>query len=440
MVTPGGWSEEATPLDQVLGREERSARGRRLRRVAIWVGGTLFLFAGLLTGLWGYAIWANRIAPGGFPAQALPVPNGYERAGAAAARIHLDFPLRERDTLPIAELRAAVAGSKPHLDAVRATFGLSWQATPVEGGGLLGRPLSRFRACSRMFQAEAALARREGRPAEALQRSLDTMELASQFPRGGPLIDGMTGESCHAMGYAEAPRVLPELPPGAASAAIERVRRIRSGWPPFADALETERRVLRADWRRIVELFPHRTPLHSGRYLYELCVRSREGTQRPLSYDLQLWLCRKETAVAAAERYLGQLAEEARKPASARQVVKSPEGPVASLTGVNDYWWIELRRLGTETELALLEAGLLASAACGPRSAFSASLPGPPQDAWGRRVVYSLEGGRPLIYSLGPDGRDDGGRPVARENLQALAPGDIVLPAWAGRERIRGSD
>lgn len=39
-------------------------------------------------------------------------------------------------------------------------------------------------------------------------------------------------------------------------------------------------------------------------------------------------------------------------------------------------------------------------------------LPRVPSDVWDQSIAYRLKDGKPVIYSLGPDGKDDAGRPT----------------------------
>jgi hypothetical protein len=42
-------------------------------------------------------------------------------------------------------------------------------------------------------------------------------------------------------------------------------------------------------------------------------------------------------------------------------------------------------------------------------------------------VVYRLTSGKPLVYSLGPDGKDNGGLAANVRHLGKTPPGDLVF-------------
>ena len=54
-------------------------------------------------------------------------------------------------------------------------------------------------------------------------------------------------------------------------------------------------------------------------------------------------------------------------------------------------------------------------------------LPEVPRDLWDQPIAYHLKNGRPVIYSLGPDGKDDGGQPADPIDLTPATRGDLVF-------------
>lgn len=54
-------------------------------------------------------------------------------------------------------------------------------------------------------------------------------------------------------------------------------------------------------------------------------------------------------------------------------------------------------------------------------------LPGVPNDAWDQPVRYRLAQGRPVVYSIGPDGLDEKGLAVEPSGLVGGDAGDVVF-------------
>jgi hypothetical protein len=67
----------------------------------------------------------------------------------------------------------------------------------------------------------------------------------------------------------------------------------------------------------------------------------------------------------------------------------------------------------------------------------TSSLPQVPVDLWGHRIAYRLKAGQPVIYSLGPDGIDDGGRPTDPIALTPSSRGDLVFGKLTRRLKPR---
>src|SRR5207245_1249906 len=60
-------------------------------------------------------------------------------------------------------------------------------------------------------------------------------------------------------------------------------------------------------------------------------------------------------------------------------------------------------------------------------------LPAVPIDLWDQPIAYRLKDGQPIIYSLGPDGKDDGGRPADPIGLTPGSRGDLVFGKMSHR-------
>jgi hypothetical protein len=70
-------------------------------------------------------------------------------------------------------------------------------------------------------------------------------------------------------------------------------------------------------------------------------------------------------------------------------------------------------------------------------------LPHPPVDLWDQPVQYRLNGERPVIYSLGMNGKDDGGQDVNPDQTThqyesgTSIPGDVVFGRLSRRSKQR---
>jgi hypothetical protein len=158
----------------------------------------------------------------------------------------------------------------------------------------------------------------------------------------------------------------------------------------------------------------------------------------------QWWLTPKRPAFPSLDRYYKATIVEYRKSYEHRHPVAEPSElparaiamPAQVIAMDEAGWWLP------QSDLDLLEVALavhlyrLANARYPTRLSDTRSrwLPAVPTDPWGKPVAYRLKSGTPLIYSLGPDGRDDGGRPADASWLKASTRGDLV---WGSLSRRR---
>jgi hypothetical protein len=162
---------------------------------------------------------------------------------------------------------------------------------------------------------------------------------------------------------------------------------------------------------------------------------------------IEFALASKRADLDDLDTYYRRMAAESRKPVRQRASVPLPRA----------WWWQENARiLGGDqawewevsaTDFALLEVALAVRLHRLEHGSYPARLseisprwlPSVPLDTWDQPIVYRSEHGRPVIYSLGPDGKDDGGTPVSQLTLHPETHGDLVFGALAPRQRLRAA-
>jgi hypothetical protein len=419
-------------------------------RLRSWTVVTLGLFAlalVLLTGLWGYARWANMVTPDTTAAAERPSPNGYDFATAALVALPPEDGQVAPGWLqrPASQLREAAAPARPVLDLLRDALQMEWMAPQPRGFVIPTPELSQFRSCARFFVAEAVIAESEGRFGDAIQRRLDAMELGSKVPRGGPLLHGLVGVAVHTIGFTGTEPLVPRLPAGEIAPALARVRRVRTSWPHYPDILEAKRLQTVTTWTRGIEHYQHPTPFHTLGFLWK-----RARFARTMGFDnsreqLRHWLTPKQHTFAIIDRYYRQLARDTGRPPGKRVIKALPADASPSLglvdpqTIAHGEWqsWIPPVQLAMlETSLALrMHRHVYGWYPSRLADISRRWLPAVPRDPWGQPIVYRLENGRALVYSLGPDGKDDGARPLNLRLLNVGSTGDIVWGTLVLRRR-----
>jgi hypothetical protein len=365
--------------------------------------------------------------PGGPPGYATAPPVGARLKGSAPV-----FALPGWRLPPPAELQRQMARLRPVLDRVRGTFVFQWAMPPTNDSSQRFPDYARFRECARLFQYESMVAEHQGRYGVAMQRSLDAMELGSRLPHGGGMIPWLTAEACHGIGMSRAERLVWHLPAATVPAAIERVRRIRRQWPGLPQMLKAE---------RVDDFVMWTTSFQSMReepFLKQVDSLRSSRDDQSLWDTLRLASTPRRIMLANQDSYFRQLIAESRKAVRQRVPVPSPHdawseawpGDIAG-TFLERPWTFERVR----THLALLEVALAVRGELPEHGRYVARLSdvsrrwlaSVPCDTWDQPIIYRLQSGRPIVYSVGPDGKDDGGTPADPTKITVTTKGDLVL-------------
>jgi hypothetical protein len=392
------------------------------------------LVCALGLGAVGYWKYATSVPPFVPPLSPMPKPNGYERAINAVNRFSqlprppttAHWPKGTPE-----QLRAQVGLVRPVLDDVRASFRLQWRSPPSLSFNDRFPEYAGFRECARCFSAESILARRRGDDGAAMQRSLDAMELGSRIPTVGAILARQVGMACHAIGFSQVEALVQRSPANVTAAALERVQRLRRRWPPIAETLEGERITMLSGLTQVFEDFL-RQPLNK-----------QIGALASFQPGLGRWdtvravLIPRRIALANLDRYYRERIAESKKPSRRRRPIPTPGDPWSQFLlqygdDSPEYTW---RFEWPATQLALLEVALAVRLYRLKHGRYPADLravrrqwlPSIPLDQWDQPVAYRLKGGKPLVYSLGPDGKDDRGLAANMRHLGKTVHGDLVF-------------
>jgi hypothetical protein len=261
------------------------------------------------------------------------------------------------------ELRTVIATNKGRLTSARNAFFLP-HIVPVDytSTDLIGfESLNKFRQLQRLFDFEGRLAILDGRPDDATTSYLDEMRLGSVVGQGGLQIDEMVGRAIENVGLYSLCEIRKSVSPKTSRQVIETVQTLDDECEPFAVVEKRE-----AVWQQHAYGWAGRIVLNRENESAEarrVFAEDSNARRRLLICDLAIRLYQAE---------YGKLPE--------RLEQLAPE---------------YLREL--------------------PIDPFS-----------GRPPVYRPRGEAAfLLYSIGPDGNDDGGMPTEKDNL--LGDGDLVL-------------
>jgi hypothetical protein len=422
--------------------QERTVDGKRStgrRAVAAGCGGLLVI---LLMFVFGYLNWANALPPREGSTRTLPNPNGYDACIAAAAKLST-FPESSALARPwrsdVNEVRKALQPRQQVLNELRQALRLPY-LTP--GAYDPNQPVGFFadyREAAREFSCEAQVALADGRRGEAVQRALDAVELGANTGKGGTLIHMLVGVACTQIGVAGAERCVDGLSAREARAAGARLDRIVAGFPNSGDVIDEERKYALEGLR---DVFAGRQPLQT----VAAAVGSAPNPGDRVKERLLLTVYPKSWGFRRVDRYYRGLAAELRKPYPQRTLTEPPDDPVLGQVGISGgHWALTHVRVETNLRILRLELALEEYRARHGRyperlaSLAPALLAREPLDGFtDQPFKYRRSANHYLLYSLGPNRKDDGGTPISfSSGISANSPGDLVAGSLTSNRRVR---
>ena len=287
------------------------------------------------------------------PAPPLPNPNGYDdfvKAGEAVLGNVWMFTALDHNSLA-----ALVSTNAEPLRLLR--LGLTRQCVgPMDSflTNKAGMKLDGMSPLAQLLAAEGRLREIENRPAEAAQSYVEAIRFGNAMSRGGFLITRLVGIDCEGIGYAPLAKLAPKLNPDEARAVLTDLDKLDAGRVTWAEVQRNQRRLMRYQLRKRVN------PIPWVMHWWQI----RQAVQRAET---------KHKTVVAHERLL--------EAELALRCYQSERGhPPARLD-----------------ELATKYLSHV------PEDPFS-----------GKPLIFRPQGTNWLLYSIGPDGVDDGGKPVSR--------------------------
>jgi hypothetical protein len=297
----------------------------------------------------------------------LPNPNGYDdflKAGAAVSGSPGDY-----GTLDHEALGELVATNAEPLRLLR--LGLTRQcALPAEAAmansaGMLS-DLAGMKRLVQLLAAEGRLRELDNQPAEAAQSYVDAMRFGNEVSRGGFLITHLVGIACEAIGRAGLAKQVPSLSPKDARQIVTELEQIEKTRVAWDEVLRNEKRYFYHEIRKIPN------PMVWLQAAWSVRPAKQRGLERHNRCVAQTRLLTAELAMRCYVADKGQ----------------TPAG------------------------LADLVPGYLSNVPLDPYTK--------------QAMIYRTAGTNWLLYSVGWDGVDNGGKTVPRGTN---SPGDLLYNA-----------
>jgi len=411
------------------------------------IGGTTALLSlNLLISGWRY--WWNQAPTISVPPRP-PAPNlnGFDvLRNASATLTHTDIidgygshapslpESRHGKPISPAEESAAVAANQAALTATRRSLTLPFVSPAQRTVDSNLTPLAHFREAVRLLSLEGHVHEARGEYDAAAQSRLDAMQLgADQIPHGGALISYLVGIACEAIGSRPLWSLSEKLTAPEARAAALRLEQIDSRRILIADAITEEKWATEAGIARLF-LAPDKnigTALLAVTSGKDSAAAGSAPEGKLLSWQEQVHqgLCTLTTSKAQViqhyDTYMTTLAARARLPYTA--ALPLPVVPEDSINAsiCQDFDSARLKAADQQTKDSLLTTVLALRAYCVEHGAYPDSLiplitdgyltriPIDPFDPARSPVRYRrTNSDRYLLYSVGPDGRDDNGHAI----------------------------
>jgi hypothetical protein len=298
----------------------------------------------------------------------LPNPNGYDDFLQAAAALTGD--IGNSSTLDHDGLRALVSTNAEALRLLR--LGLTRNCSVPTDSAMTNvagmvTDLPRLKSLARLLAEEGRLAELEGRYGDAAHSYIDVIRFGNEMSRGGFIITRLVGIACEAIGQTPLSKLVPRLSLDEGRWVVGELEKIDNNQVKWEDVRRSENRFVRYQLGQSFNVVTWATTRWSA-------WRSR---QRAEMRDKRIVAHLRLLTVELALR--GYLSQQGRAPTGLEELVPK-------------------------------------------------YLQWAPTDPFGGRLlIYRAQGGNWLLYSVGEDRVDDGGRPVGRSGPGTVAKGDIFF-------------
>jgi hypothetical protein len=420
------------------------------------VGMSLGIIGLMTTGL--LALWwtaAMKTAPLAIPNPVLPNPNAFDFYVAAGSAITNDNQVgNAASTKPptpfsLAQKEALVQQNAGVITTLHQGFAYPYLNPPCRSNTTLLPYFARYRSLARLLLLRGNVQAEKGDWAGAFDSYLDVLRLGEDVPHGSILLGAMVGRACRGMGRRPMWEGVAHLDAAQSKSAATRLAGIMERHFAYADTLQEEKWFGQAcrlevfnDPQQLKALF---TPNGAA---------GSPGAARSASLsNLLYFVYSKNRIMHSFTTYMDRYIDNARLPYAAHPATPTaPADPVNTAMSLN-YARFRMEDVNSETQNGLLLVTLALQAFRLEHGRYPASLAelAPvylkrlPDDLFALHGTfgYRIQGEGYVLYSVGPDAKDDGGTRIddvskARSNnpnlryfVDETSVGDIV----AGKNR-----
>jgi hypothetical protein len=220
---------------------------KRSRREEVLIGGTITLLA---LGVFVFFVYQRlrEIPVISIPTPTLPSPNAYDfyvKAGTNTVSWQV-MEARDLSVYTLAQKQKALAANASHLKLFRQGMQYPCQS-PVTRSLTYTQATNQslanghIRALARLLRFEAHVKAQEGDWSGAARSCVDALYLGQDVPRGGNEIASLVGYACEAIGSADAFRVAEKVNAADARTAAQRLEKMAEHRIPFTEAVQEDK-------------------------------------------------------------------------------------------------------------------------------------------------------------------------------------------------------
>lgn len=366
---------------------------------------------------------------------------GTNKKGGEAANVVSNDPLSDAITSPeeakrlgrtlytTAQKEQLLAHYTDVLGQVRLGLKQQYWNPPVRSYTALFPYLADFRSVARGFRLESMVHEEHGEWGKALNSRLDALQFGNQIPRGGVLITELVGIAIQALGYKGVTKLVSHLSATEAKSALVRLSAIAESTFPFSSTLQEE---LWAAQGGMLALF------QSNKWTWRAelmrMMYSGDGGEETKGHSfvktLPLIIFSKRQIMDSMAHYYEEEMQRSAKPYGLHLAkTPIPSDPLNQmllpvLESAYFQWTHTQMRLEMLRLLLALQAYRQENSGAYPKTLSELVSKGYlkelPKDLFApdTQFRYAQKGSKDfLLYSVGPDGIDDNGKPATNPNL-----------------------
>ena len=361
------------------------------------------------------------------PSNPLPSQNGFDtfaRAGTmlqdeskvsyAMSKIHTGRDPNDRN-YTLAEKEELLKENQPALDLFREGLKQEYMTPSYRSMDALFPYLANDRKFARLLTLEAQVRELKGDWKGALQSHFDAMEAGNSVKKGGVIIHSLVGVACQAIGQRGTYRLFDPLNQAESKSSLDRLIKIDKEDYPMSETFLQEKYCLQAG---MMDIFQHHS---SYQEIVKLLGNDGSRTDSKLQ-AVRFFFTDRRRILTQYGKYMDVVSANAMVPYASRPPVPQLPGDpfLQMLLPVTSQARFPAERISVANKLLIVglalkiykgEHGKYPSKLSEVVPSILTTLPNDPFALSGT-FQYRLDKKGYVLYSVGPDGKDDGGTPI----------------------------